>query len=378
LSTTGEPRRTPLYAEHVALGGRIIDFSGWELPVQYAGIVEEHRAVRASAGLFDLSHMGEVRVRGGEAAAALASALASDPRRLAVGRAHYSFLCTPEGGVIDDLIVYRIAADELLVVPNAGGREVVVTELTERTRGRDAALADESMGTSLLAVQGPAAAGIVARLTSVALKELRPYGCVHATVANVEVLLARTGYTGEDGFELFMAWPDGPAVWDALLEAGQRDGLVPVGLGARDTLRLEAGMPLYGHELDRTTDPFEAGLGRFVHLDRQPGQHGEGSDFVGGAALRAASERPLTRQLIGLLLQGRGIARAGHALRRPGDGHDIGRVTSGSQSPTLDAAIAMAYVPPPDATPGTMLEVVIREAVVPAEVVPLPFYRRPR
>jgi aminomethyltransferase len=175
-----------------------------------------------------------------------------------------------------------------------------------------------------------------------------------------------------------MAWSDAPAAWDALLEAGQADGLVPVGLGARDTLRLEAGMPLYGNELDRTTNPFEAGLGRFVHLEREPGPDGDGSDFVGRGALQAVSEQPARRCLVGLVLRGRGIARTGHAVRRPGVADDIGRVSSGSHSPTLDKAIGMAYVPPSAATPGTMLEVVIREAIVPAEVVPLPFYRRPR
>jgi aminomethyltransferase len=347
------------------------------MPVRYGSIIDEHLAVRTAAGIFDLSHMGELRVRGPGAVAALAAALVADPARLAVGRAQYSLLCAPDGGIIDDLIVYRTAPDELLVVPNAGNREVVASELQQRLRGRAVELDDESLTTSLLAVQGPAAAATLADLSVRAARELRSYGCAPASVAGIDVLLARTGYTGEDGFELFSGWDDGPALWDALLQAGRERGLVPAGLGARDTLRLEAGMPLYGNELDRGTDPFEAGLGRFVHLERDAATT-ESGDFVGRAALLEAARRGSTRQLVGLVLRDRGIARHGHAVRRPGTTDAIGIVTSGSLSPTLGQAIAMAYVPPSDASAGTMLEVVIRDATVPAEVVALPFYRRPR
>ena len=375
----GPVRRTALHDRHLAAGARFTEFGGWEMPVRYGSILDEHRAVREAAGLFDLSHMGELRVRGAAAATALGGALAADPRRLAVGRAHYSLICTAEGGIIDDLIVYRTAVDELLVVPNAGNRETVAAALADRLLGAsDVAVHDETMKTSLLAVQGPAAATIMAKLDLVEAATLRPYGCVSATLAGVPVLLARTGYTGEDGFELFAPWADGPGLWDMLLEAGRPMGLVPVGLGARDTLRLEAGMPLYGNELDLTTNPFEAGLGRFVHLDREPAGDSAAVDFVGRAELAAAVAQPLRRQLVGLVLRDRGIARHGYPVRRPAAAGDIGTVTSGSQSPTLGEAIAMAYVPPSDASTGTMLDVAIRESSVRAEVVPLPFYRRAR
>jgi aminomethyltransferase len=374
ITDDGPPLRTALHGRHEAAGARFTEFGGWEMPVRYGSIVDEHHSVRRAAGIFDLSHMGELRVRGPDAVAALGRALAADPGRLAVGRAQYSLICAPDGGIIDDLIVYRTDASELLVVPNASNREVVAAELAERLSGAQAGLADETMATSLLAVQGPAAAGILGPLTSLELTSLRTYSAASAEVAGVQCLLARTGYTGEDGFELFVAWDDGPRLWDALLEAGTGAGLVPCGLGARDTLRLEAGMPLHGNELDRQTDPFEAGIGRFVHLERA----GPAIDFVGRDALATAAGRPLRRQLVGLVLRGRGIARHGYPVRRPGKPSPIGQITSGSQSPTRGDAIAMGYVPPSEATPGTMLEVVIREAAVPAEVVPLPFYRRAR
>ncbi len=335
------------------------------MPVRYGSIIDEHQAVREAAGLFDLSHMGELRVDGPAAATALAGALVNDPGRLALGRAGYSLMCTPEGGVIDDLIVYRLRPDAFLVVPNASNQAVVSEELRARTAEFAVDLTDETLMTSLLAIQGPAAAGILAGLTDVDLGSLRNYSATEATVAGQPVLLARTGYTGEDGFEIFTRWDHGPALWAALLEAGEPRGLVPCGLGARDTLRLEAGMPLYGNELDRETTPFEAGLGWAVQLDHP---------FIGHEALASAEVR---KHLVGLALRGRGIARHGYPVVRSGETEPIGLVTSGSQSPTLGTAIAMAYVPPIDAAAGTMLEVIVREAAVPAEVVPLPFYRRP-
>ncbi len=359
--------RTALYGIHAALGARFTEFAGWEMPVRYGSIIEEHQAVRRAAGLFDLSHMGELRVTGRGAAAGLAASLVTDPRRLTVGRAGYSLLCAPDGGVIDDLIVYRLEPDAFLVVPNASNREVVAAELGARLGGYDAALADETNATSLLAVQGPTALGILAQLTDLRLEDLGNYRATQANVAGIPALVARTGYTGEDGFELFVAWDDGPTLWEALTAAGATAGLQPCGLGARDTLRLEAGMPLYGHELGRDTTPFEAGLGRVVGLDHE---------FVGRVALADADKRGPRKQLIGLRLRDRGIAREGYAVVHPGDTTPIGVVTSGSQSPTLGVGIAMAYVPPVDAAAGTMLDIVIRGSVVPAEVVPLPFYRR--
>jgi aminomethyltransferase len=361
----------------VALAARFTSFGGWQMPVRYGSIIDEHVAVRSAAGLFDLSHMGELRVSGPDAAVGLASALVSVPGRLAVGRAQYSLVCTPDGGVIDDVIVYRTSGDAFLVVPNASNREVVAAELGARLAGLDVELVDETLATALVAVQGPAAAAIVQPLTGLDLGSLPSYGAAEAQVAGIPGLLARTGYTGEDGFELFVAWSDGPAAWDALQDAGAARGLRPCGLGARDTLRLEAGMPLYGNELDLATSPFEAGLGRFVHLDRSADPAG-GRDFVGRAALAARAAGPLSRRLVGLVLRERGIARHGYAVGRPGRAEPVGTVTSGSQSPTLGQAIAMAYVPPSDASAGTMLEVAIRDAVVAAEVVPLPFYRRTR
>ncbi|HXG39431.1 MAG TPA: glycine cleavage system aminomethyltransferase GcvT [Candidatus Limnocylindrales bacterium] len=360
---------TPLLDRHRALGARLIEFAGWLMPLQYRGILEEHRAVRSAAGLFDLSHMGELFVEGPEAGAALAYALVSDPPSLAVGRAHYSMICAPDGGVIDDLVVYRLATDRFLVVANAANAQVVSDELAERIGGRRAVVDDRSLATGLVAIQGPAAVGILAPLTDVALDGLRYYGIAEGRVAGTPALVARTGYTGEDGFELFVDWASVGAIWDALLEAGRGAGLVPCGLGARDTLRLEAGMPLYGNELDRTTNPFEAGFGRIVRLDKAV-------DFVGRAALERVAREGPARRLVGLVVRGRGIARHGYPVyageRR------TGTVTSGTHSPTLGRAIAMAYVAPGDAEPGTMLAVEIRGQRVPAEVVPLPFYRRPR
>ncbi|HXR27763.1 MAG TPA: glycine cleavage system aminomethyltransferase GcvT, partial [Candidatus Baltobacteraceae bacterium] len=298
-------RRTSLYDRHAAAGARLIEFGGWEMPVQYKGILEEHRAVRQAAGLFDLSHMGELFVAGPGAVAALAYALVSDPGRLAVGRAQYSLICAPDGGLIDDLIVYRLAEERFLVVPNAGNREAVTDAVRERLAGFEAQLDDASLRTALLAVQGPHAQGIVAPLIDADLGALRYYGITPARAAGTDALVARTGYTGEDGFELFVPWDAAPALWDRLMEAGRGAGLVPVGLGARDTLRLEAGMPLYGNELDWTVNPFEAGLGRVVRLDKA-------GDFVGRSALEAALARPLSRTLIGLVLRERGVARHGY------------------------------------------------------------------
>jgi glycine cleavage system T protein (aminomethyltransferase) len=360
---------TPLVERHRALGAKLIDFAGWLMPVQYAGIIEEHRAVRERAGLFDLSHMGELFVEGPEAGAALAAALVSDPPALQVGRAQYSMICAPDGGILDDLIVYRVAEERFLVVANASNAQMVSDTLAERLSGHKAVLDDRSLATALIAVQGPAASGIVGPLTDVDLEGLRYYAIAEGRVAGVPALLARTGYTGEDGFEVFVEWSRGNELWSAFEAAGREAGLVPAGLGARDTLRLEAGMPLYGNELDRTTNPYEAGLGRVVKLEKA-------GDFVGRGALeRVAGDGP-ARRLVGLIVRGRGIARHGYPVwsgeRR------TGVVTSGTQSPTLGLPIAMAYVAPGDAEPGTIVDVEIREQRVPAEVVALPFYRRPR
>ncbi|MDP9482334.1 MAG: glycine cleavage system aminomethyltransferase GcvT [Chloroflexota bacterium] len=364
----GTTRTTPLIERHRALGARLIDFAGWLMPVQYSGILEEHRAVRERAGLFDLSHMGELFVEGPQAGEALAYALVSDPPALKVGRAHYSMICAPDGGVLDDLIVYRLAEARFLVVANASNAQLVSDLLVERLEGFRAILDDRSLATALIAVQGPRAREILAPLTDVDLGALRYYAIVEGQASGVDGLVARTGYTGEDGFELFVETKHAAELWDALLAAGEAVGLVPVGLGARDTLRLEAGMPLYGNELDPPTNPYDAGLGRVVRLDKA-------GDFVGRAALeRIVAEGP-TRRQVGLIVRGRGIARHGYPVFA-GE-VQTGVVTSGAPSQTLGVPIAMAYVAPADGEPGTMLDVGIRDGRVPAEVVPLPFYRRP-
>jgi aminomethyltransferase len=362
------PIPTPLLDRHEALGAKIVEFAGWLMPIQYGGILDEHRAVRSAAGLFDLSHMGELVVEGPEAGAGLAAALITDPPALAVGRAHYSMICADDGGILDDLIVYRLAEDRYMVVANASNARTVSDALAERLAGFRAVLDDQSLATGLVAIQGPRSVDILQPLADIDLAAIRYYGIAEGTVAGIPVQVARTGYTGEDGFELFVDVDRAGEAWDAVLNAGRDQGLVPVGLGARDTLRLEAGMPLYGNELGRDTTPFEAGLGRVVKLSK-PG------DFVGRAALEKAAADGPRRSLVGLTVTGRGIARHGYPVL-DADG-PTGEVTSGTMSPTLGTAIAMAYVAPRHAEPGTMLDVEIRGARVPARVVPLPFYKRP-
>jgi aminomethyltransferase len=359
--------QTPLRDRHEALGAKLIEFGGWLMPVQYSGIIEEHRAVRERAGLFDLSHMGELFVTGHDAGPALAYALVTNPPALREGRAHYSMICEPDGGVVDDLIVYRLGPESYLVVANASNAQIVSDALTERLAGFRAVLDDRSLATALCAVQGPRAVEILTPLTDVDLAALKYYAIAEGSVAGIPGLVARTGYTGEDGFEVFVETARAGELWDALVATGTGLGMLPIGLGARDTLRLEAGMPLYGNELDRDTNPFEAGLGRVVKLDKP-------DDFVGRAALeRVAAEGPAKR-LVGLTMQGRGIARHGY----PVDAGErrSGVVTSGTQSPTLGRAIAMGYVAPGDAETGTILDVEIRDQRVAAQVVDLPFYRR--
>jgi aminomethyltransferase len=359
--------QTPLHDRHVALGAKLIEFGGWLMPVQYAGIMEEHRAVRERAGLFDLSHMGELFVEGTDAGSALAHALVTNPPTLAEGRAHYSMICAPDGGIIDDLIVYRLAAERFLVVANAGNAQIVSDALAERLGGFKAVLDDRSLATALVAIQGPRSVAILRPLTDVDLDALRYYAIAEGSVAGIPALVARTGYTGEDGFEVFVDTARAVALWDAMMTSGTDHGLVPIGLGARDTLRLEAGMPLYGNELDRSTNPYEADLGRVVKLDKP-------DDFVGRSALEKIAREGVARRLVGLAVRGRGIARHGYPVLV--EERRSGVVTSGTLSPTLGEPIAMAYVATADAAAGTMLDVEIRGQRVPAEVVALPFYRR--
>ncbi len=358
---------TPLHDRHVALGAKLIEFGGWLMPVQYSGILEEHRAVREHAGLFDLSHMGELFVEGPEAGDALAYALVTNPPTLKEGRAHYSMICTPEGGIVDDLIVYRLDPERFLVVANASNAPVVSDALAERLSNFKAVLDDRSLAMALCAIQGPRSIDILRPLTDIDLDGLRYYAIAEGNVAGISALVARTGYTGEDGFEVFVEGERAGELWDALVNAGAGHGLTPIGLGARDTLRLEAGMPLYGNELDLSTNPFEAGQGRIVKLEK-PG------DFVGRGPLEKVAKDGPERRLVGLVMQGRGIARHGYPVHA-GD-RKTGVVTSGTHSPTLGKAIAMAYVAPADADPGTIVDVEIREQRVAAQVVGLPFYHR--
>ena len=365
------PRRSPLDAVHRALGARLIPFAGYEMPVRYTSELEEHRAVRTAVGLFDLSHMGEVALRGPGALAFASRALVSDPSLLEPGQAQYSMLCAEDGGVIDDLIVYRLE-DRYLLVVNAANRDAVVAHLaTLAADGDDAVrVEDESDDTALVAPQGPRAAELLSGLTDVDLGALRNYRSVPGVVAGVSCLVARTGYTGEDGFELFCAVTDAERLWEAVSEAGQQYGLLPCGLASRDTLRLEAGMPLYGNELGRDVNPYEANLGRVVKLDK--------GDFVGREALVAVQRDGPRRRLVGLVMQDEGIARHGYPVMATEPDEEVGAVTSGSVSPTLGQRIAMALVRAEVAGAERQLAVVIRDRPCRAEQVKLPFYRRPR
>jgi len=362
-------KQTPLHASHVALGARMVAYAGYEMPVQYTSIIEEHRAVRGAAGLFDLSHMGELHLSGPEALAFARYAVVSDPGLLEPGQAQYSMLCLADGGIIDDLIVYRLEGSYLIAC-NAANHEAVATHLASlQAQGDfDVAIEDRSDTTALIAPQGPRAAELLSRLTDLDLDSLGNYRSSTGRVAGVDCLVARTGYTGEDGFELFCSARRATGLWEALLDSGRDLGLQPCGLGSRDTLRLEAGMPLYGNELDRTVNPYEANLGRVVKMEK--------GEFVGRGALAAVQQIGPRRRLVGLVMRDDAIARHGYPVRV--EGSEVGSVTSGTLSPTLGERIAMAYVPATDAEIGREVEVVVRDRPHPAEQVKLPFYRRPK
>ncbi|WP_431775007.1 glycine cleavage system aminomethyltransferase GcvT [Streptomyces cucumeris] len=368
------PRRTALDALHRALGATMTDFAGWDMPLRYGSERDEHNAVRTRAGLFDLSHMGEITLTGPQAGQALDHALVGHLSALAVGRARYTMICDAEGGILDDLIVYRLGDEEFMVVANASNAQVVLDALEQRAASFDTAVRDDREAYALIAVQGPESPGILKSLTDADLDNLKYYAGLPGTVAGVPALIARTGYTGEDGFELFVAPGDAERLWQALTEAGAPVGLIPCGLSCRDTLRLEAGMPLYGHELTTSTTPFDAGLGRVVKFEKD-------GDFVGREPLRAAAARAESeppRKLVGLIASGRRVPRAGYPVVGP-DGAVIGEVTSGAPSPTLGKPIAIAYVDAEHAKPGTEgVTVDIRGTREPYEVVALPFYRRER
>ncbi|GHS85914.1 aminomethyltransferase [Actinomycetota bacterium] len=374
---------SPLHDEHVALGATLVPFAGWQMPLRYTSDLAEHLAVRSAAGLFDLSHMGELEITGPQAGLALDVALVGHLSAVAVGRARYTMIVQEDGAVIDDLVVYRLADERFVVVANAANVDVVRDELLVRIAPFDAELVDASRSTALIAVQGPRAEEIVASVTASedveAVTSLVYYAATDATVAGVPALVARTGYTGEDGFELFVAAERAPGLWRALLAAGEPLGLVPAGLAARDSLRLEAGMPLYGNELDRTTTPHDAGLGRVVRLGKTDAD-GAPLEFVGRDALAARQGSEPSRVLVGLEVLGRRAARHGYDVLT-GTGPDAvvaGTVTSGAPSPSLGHPIAMAYVTPEVSAEGTELAVDVRGRREPVRVVALPFYRRPR
>ncbi len=361
--------KTPLHGRHVALGAKMVPFAGWEMPLQYAGISEEHLAVRRAAGLFDVSHMGEIEVAGSDALAAVQRISTNDASRLAVGQAQYSALATPEGTFVDDLLVYRLADDHFMLVVNAANIATGFEWIRDNIAGvGDAVAVNTSSRYALLAIQGPRALDVVQPLTDVDLAAVRYYHFATGEVAGIRATVSRTGYTGEDGLELFVAPQAADRLWTALMSAGRHHGLQPAGLGARDTLRLEAAMRLSGQDIDRTTTVLEAGLGWIVGWDKP--------EFIGRETLARQREAGVGRKLVGLEMSGPGIARHGYGVHAGGE--EVGRVTSGTRTPFLEKAIALAYVPAAGAAPDTGYEVDVRGRRVPARVVSLPFYKRPR
>ena len=365
MSEPSGPRRTPLYDRHVAAGAKLVEFAGWELPVRYGSEIEEHRAVRAAAGLFDVSHMGEFRLSGPGAGDFLQRMTPNNVARLKPGRAHYSGLLTAEATYVDDLLVYHLDQGEYLLVVNAANLEGDLEWLRSHPHP-DCQIEDHSDRYALLALQGPRAIEILQRHTEADLEAIGYYHFEVGAVAGESCLLSRTGYTGEAGFELYLAPEAAPKVWDQLLESGAGAGLRPAGLAARDSLRLEAGMALYGHEIDRTTTPYEAGLGWVVKLRK--------GDFLGRDVLVDQKRNGTERQLIGFEIQGRGIARQDHLVFHRQE--EVGRVMSGCWSPTFEHAIGTAYVPRRLSAPGTEIEIAVRKRRLRGTVVPLPFYRR--
>ncbi|HEX6940240.1 MAG TPA: glycine cleavage system aminomethyltransferase GcvT [Longimicrobiales bacterium] len=360
----GELKRTPLHDEHRRLGARMVAFAGYEMPVQYpTGIVAEHHAVRRNAGLFDVSHMGELEVRGGDALGLVQYVTTNDASRLEVGQAQYSVICQEDGAAIDDCLVYR-CADRYMLVVNAANRERDLEWIRKYAARFDAEVVDRSEEIALLALQGPAAQAILERVTGVDLAAIDYYRFVEGEVDGYDALISRTGYTGEDGFELYVGNDAAVPLWRRLLEVGEKDGLIPVGLGARDSLRLEMGYILYGNDLDDNHTPLEAGLGWVVKLDK--------GDFLGRSALRRLKEEGMRERLVGFRLEDRAFPRHAYEVRY--NGEPAGEVTSGILSPSLDQGIGLAYVPVEAARPGTEIEVVIRNRPMAAEVVRPPFY----
>ena len=359
-------KQTPLNAAHRAIGAKMVAFGGWDMPVQYEGILAEHRAVRSAAGLFDVSHMGEVEFRGPGALAALQRLTSNDVSRLQVGQIQYSALTTEAGTFVDDLTVYRLADDRYLTTLNASNIEKDVRWMREHAKGAE--IVDQSDETGLLAIQGPHALRILQGLTSLDLAAIPYYWCARGAVAGENVLLSRTGYTGEDGFEIYIPSQRVGALWDALWERGAPLGLLPCGLGARDTLRLEAKMALYGNDIGDRHTALEADLGWIVKLQK--------GEFIGRDALARQKAEGITRKLVGFKMIGRGIARSHYPLVK--DGQPVGEVTSGAPSPWLGKNIGLGYVAMAHTAVGTQIDVLIRDQPVAARIVQTPFYKRTR
>ncbi|MBX2810516.1 MAG: glycine cleavage system aminomethyltransferase GcvT [Myxococcales bacterium] len=363
-------KRTPLYEQHVAAGGRMVPFAGFEMPVQYTSIRSEHQAVRERVGIFDVSHMGEIELLGDHAVAVADTIFTNGIARLANGQACYTCMCRPDGGIIDDLVVYKITNNHVLICANAANHQKDLAHIKSIAANR-CEVRDTSDEWVQIAVQGPCAAsvidGLIADFSTTAIKRFR---FTHAQVCGTKGIVSRTGYTGEDGFELYMPTSSGTVLWDALLKTGADVGIQPAGLGARDSLRLEVAFPLYGNDIDETTTPYEAGLGWVVQLNKP-------EPFVGQQVLELEKQRTPQRRLVGIEVTGRGIARADYQVFSSDGRTAIGRVTSGTHSPSLGKAIALAYVQAPYTTPGTDLAISIRDQLVPAVVVPCPFLKKP-
>ena len=357
-------KRTPLFSAHVKAGARMVPFGGWEMPVQYRGIIDEHRAVRAAVGCFDVSHMGEFEIEGPGALATLQRLTTNDVAALEIGQVQYSLLCRPDGGIVDDLTLYRLAQDRYLMVVNASNIDKDWTHVTTAVPAAGARWRNASEATGLIAVQGPKAEALVGRLAERDVTTIGYYRCAQGKVAGVATLISRTGYTGEDGFELYVAAGDTERLWNALLDGGRADGVAPIGLGARDTLRLEMRYALYGNDIDDTTNPLEAGLGWVV----KPAK----GDFLGRAAIEAVRAKGPARKLVGLEMADRSVARHGYPVVK--DGLTIGIVTSGTFGPSVERSIALAYVATAHSAIGTEIGVEIRGQAKAARVVKTPFH----
>jgi aminomethyltransferase len=372
VDTIPAVRKTALNSVHRRLGAKMVEFNGWDMPVEYSGIIAEHMAVRTGVGIFDVSHMGDIRLAGSQALAAVQYISMNDASRLAIGQAQYSALLYPQGTFVDDVVVHRLGEDEYLLVINAGTREKDFSWVWDNTRQFDCAVENLSDDFTQIAIQGPKGVDLLQKLTDADLSAVKFYWVTHGTVCGLkDVLIARTGYTGEDGFEIYVPSDEETSVrvWSEVLEAGREFGVVPCGLGARNTLRLESKLPLYGHEISDTINVWEAGVDRFCKMEKP--------EFVGRAGLETAKAEPLQRKLVGLEMAERGIARDGYKVWNDG-GTEIGYVTSGSYAPFLKKNIALAYVPLEYAALGSTVQIEIRGQGVKAQVVPTPFYKKPK